>query len=843
MNRREQLSSESDVKWSTSFVFVALTLALGLSFSLISADWLQANNSTTDYALLGLRLLTATGMLVTGFASLLKPSSRSIHASFASCTLLILVNLLAPKSHEILIDSWHFILIAFTKTFFVFSYLSFLLRLLRLNSEWLQRPPLLSYIILSCFAFLGYISQSFVNLEIVSRWLGLGCLLAVAMVPIIVLLATAFYKPLRLDQTSKISSMRLRLPSRDTDVLSLVSFNLSIFSGVAGVAFYSINFYEKNSFVSTSISFIFTEISLIIMSISDLTSYSKKSSQISLIERLANQSIRRFLARHFHQNINSAATIGIKTSNFSIDHDPKGDMQAQLPASIMQLRTEEIRRCITDVLGQLHLHSQQFSEQVIGAIDPELSKRPCVDTLKMFATLYLDAAPLVERRIKGLTSLLPIIDPNMVQVLLPKDLDNLFRRNSWFFFLDFTWIDQYLIDAPRGARYDVRMSPLAPQTRLALFEHLHRGGNVGNHVWLGPSARNRLIQEAPSLSHVIEACPIPDPRGDDEHLMFIIRFEQLIPRLQRYFDLDSMRKAILDFEPKPETMRVIQLLSLQISHAPTLQAILDAVASIGSYQWRGFKEKDQALQLLVSAHTILSSNKFAGVAPLQATAPAYLIAHKQILDTIRKIGYPSQMMHDAQQRKINFRNVDLLCQAASEHDNPRFQEAWLLLSVTDFTRCTTEQRRCTIDLLLSLDHRANLMRHTIVQCKSLDILANLGLSAQEHEYKSIVEAFNRTARWFVQRQVDPDIICLLLDVFMFLKGTGFRHISIESTVAEDLDQHLRALALGTQRRSPILKALQSRWQDIRSGIYSLAVEEQDFISNINELSKDHPKAS
>ena len=61
-------------------------------------------------------------------------------------------------------------------------------------------------------------------------------------------------------------------------------------------------------------------------------------------------------------------------------------------------------------LASLPETSPNEVEMLEGAIDPEPAVRPCIDALKMFACLYLDAGPLVERRIKGLVSLLPIVD-------------------------------------------------------------------------------------------------------------------------------------------------------------------------------------------------------------------------------------------------------------------------------------------------------------------------------------------------------------------------------------------------------------------------------------------------
>src|SRR5690606_4560060 len=138
----------------------------------------------------------------------------------------------------------------------------------------------------------------------------------------------------------------------------------------------------------------------------------------------------------------------------------------------------------------------------------------------------------------------------------PDRLSDLIRRNLWFFHFDYGWIDQHVIHTPRDTRYDVHVATLSSRVRHSMLEHLEKTGGIGNFVWIGPEARDKLLQEAPMLKNIIEPCPIrtEDRHGGpgDERLMFIIKFEQLIPRLQRYFDFDTMRRSILDFEPSPE---------------------------------------------------------------------------------------------------------------------------------------------------------------------------------------------------------------------------------------------------------------------------------------------------
>ena len=150
-------------------------------------------------------------------------------------------------------------------------------------------------------------------------------------------------------------------------------------------------------------------------SFSNVTSLTYEQQQNQMTAKLATFSARRFLRRHADDRQHWAAIVGLKTTNYVIDHDAESKLYAALPTSILQIRSEEIQRCVNDVLGPLNLHNQASSHRVAGAIDPEKSIRPCIDTLKMFACIYLDGGPLVERRFKGLVSLLPIIDPDLAR--------------------------------------------------------------------------------------------------------------------------------------------------------------------------------------------------------------------------------------------------------------------------------------------------------------------------------------------------------------------------------------------------------------------------------------------
>jgi hypothetical protein len=550
-----------------------------------------------------------------------------------------------------------------------------------------------------------------------------------------------------------------------------------------------------------------------VLSFAELALFTGEQKQGSVTARLATASARRFVTRHLSERNSWAATTGLKTSSFMIDHDPDGMLHSELPASVMQIRAEEIQRCISDVLGRTYLHNYVIGHRVFGALDPEQSLRTCVDTLRMFACLYLDAGPLVERRIKGLAALLPIVDPGLAKVMRPKDIGALIRRNLWFFHFDFGWIDQRVIHTPRATRYDVNIASLSSRIRQAMMDYLEKTGGVGNFVWIGPEARDRLLQEAPAMAHVIETCPVNADDGKDEMLMFIIKFEHLIPRLQRYFDLDSMRQSLLDFEPSGESTRLLNLLGLQVAKARSPGELMEVLSSVASVPWRGFREKDNALQLILAAFNRLSELVSPGKSLAESTDPAHRPLHDKILDAVRTVGYPSQMLHAAQVAKIALRDVKLLAEVAVDPSSPRFTEAWLIMSTTDYYRHSESNRRAVLELLKSLPDRPRLGKSRLVQAKAVDALASIGRVTRAEEQPLLDEVAARLGVWLPASGADLDVCCLFLDAQLFLASHLKRELKIEPAVVSALDRHIQLLTNELGTADPQVIAIMSRWQE------------------------------
>src|SRR5690606_17093066 len=130
--------------------------------------------------------------------------------------------------------------------------------------------------------------------------------------------------------------------------------------------------------------------------------------------------------------------------------------------------------------------------------------------------------------------------------------------------------------------------------RIRVFDYLKSKNRIGNFIWIGASARERLLQEAPMLSQIVQAWPVPMGKNE-EHLVFLIKFEELIPRLQKYFGLEEKRAHLQDYEPSQEAVRFLSVVDLQLQNSSNLQSLYQVISALASFPWRGFREKDRAL--------------------------------------------------------------------------------------------------------------------------------------------------------------------------------------------------------------------------------------------------------
>ena len=553
----------------------------------------------------------------------------------------------------------------------------------------------------------------------------------------------------------------------------------------------------------------------------------------SLTSRLASLSAWRFIHRHRSSDTIWATAVGLRTANFTIDHDPTGILEAKVPATLLQIRSDEVQRLVSEMIGSTQVHAYSIGQRVYGALDPEQSVRPLVETLILFTCLYLDATPLVERRIEILTTLLPLVDPGLSKVIDPVQLKLLLRRSHWFFHVDYGWIDQIMVHTPRRTHYDVRLPSLSHQVKAAMLAASGQGS--GHLIWLGAEARDRLLLESPMLRSAIDSKPIvaaapgataasaAGSKGEaGPRELFGLRFEPLIPRLQRYHGLDQTRAALQDYEPSADSLRLIRLLELQVSKAKRPTELLDIVKQLASLPWRGFMEKDHALRVVIQAYQRLGEFLTPGRSlTTEPRTAATDVAIDQLLEAISAIGYPSQVLHRAQLRKQSLRSSEALIRVALSPSHPRFAESWLLLAASDHRRRAETDQRTLLEFIADLGLHPLVARQPLVQVKaieSLGALAGAVLSSKGLAASPLVDrVLGHVARWLAASRPQPDCLSFLLDIVVGLAEIGGHGFRPSPETRLDLQHALNSVLDGLPRQAPAAEALLARWQDLSAG--------------------------
>ncbi|MEN9836172.1 MAG: hypothetical protein RL011_2365, partial [Pseudomonadota bacterium] len=673
-------------------------------------------------------------------------------------------------------------------------------------------------------AAIGLLGRSWLSIETVSHSLPTVRDVVLFLTPIIVLFTMSSGSTIFRSPKLWWESIVTHLPSEDNDAVAwrcllICGIGLSVNLAARMLSAMTLNAEMAKLFSDALETIQLSWLGSIYLNLTNVNSLIIEQRQSKEIARLTTNSARQFLRRHGSDHSSWAAMVGIKTTNYTIDHDVDDQLHAALPVSLLQIRSEEIQRCVNEVLGRLNLHAQASSHRVMGAVDAEKSLHPCIDTLKMFACMYLDAAPRVERRLKGLISLLPIIDPGLARILKPEQFAALISRNKWFFHFDFSWLDQQISNSSSDLKYQVQLSTLSDQTRLAMTEYLEKTGGIGNIVWMGPEARARLLQEAPSMASVIEACPVPrlGPIGSsDELLMFTIKFEQLIPRLQRYFNFDESRSSLIDYEPNAESLRVHRLLAIQLSQAKTADGILSVLSQIKAVPWRGFREKDNALQLILAAHDRLTQLLSPSESLAEAKSKEIKQAHLQLMEAVKIIGYPSQILHSAQMNKIALRDVDRLLAVASNSSDPRFSEAWLVLATADFQRQPKEHRQQILNFINTATSSKALTRDNLIRGKALDAIGGLARSADADELPLVSTALEKMYANFAKNDASIELCCHLLDTHLYIESMNLGRLAISEFTKAAFVNHIADLTIRFGEQNHKIAALQSRWQELET---------------------------
>jgi hypothetical protein len=294
--------------------------------------------------------------------------------------------------------------------------------------------------------------------------------------------------------------------------------------------------------------------------------------------------------------------------------------------------------------------------------------------------------------------------------------------------------------------------------------------------------------------------------------MFTLRFEALIPRLQKHFSLESERRALMDFEPSPSSARMLNLAGLQMTQATSAEEVLSVAEGLASVSWRGFKEKDAALQLVLGAFdrlVALSSS------PNGIKTPG---SDEELRDRLRRIveriGYPSQILHHAQEAKMRLRGMKRLLEAAARPRHARFQEAWVLLATSEMRRYTREDRLSLLQFLAEVPRTGILARQELVRAKAIEALAGAAREASGGDTELLRTVVDAYLGWAARDGFGVELCLLLIDTLTFIES----HLGRRLEVSPEVKEVFARLVAQNYARGGEGRVLRERWLAFDQGL-------------------------
>lgn len=522
---------------------------------------------------------------------------------------------------------------------------------------------------------------------------------------------------------------------------------------------------------------------------------------------LVSNQAKRFITRYYNQTHHST-TVGLRTANFMIDHDPQESMKALFPSYVVRTRQDQVRRMIRDIMSDALFDDRVVANQIYGAIDPEGSIRSCTDILLMFTTIFIDGIPMLERRLKNLARLLPILDEDLAEEMTPDSLESHFRSIQWFFHLDFDWIDQHMTNTCYRTDYEVSIDNIRLRDRQQIISIFEKHKLMGNFIWISERARDRITMEAPYLATIIEAWPISlkNDHSDkvEDSVIFLIKFDQLIPRLQKYYSLEATREKLRYFDPSTESRKLLNIIELEIQQAGSIKKILDVISLIDSYPWHGYQEKDLALDLVLKAQKKQISSGFESEKEEQYFT-------KSLVTAIRNIGYPSQEIHRAHQEKMRIREVDIIRKTLTSTKSDRFSEAWMLIATTQPGIYSKKEIVLLLETINKVCKDKSYYKNQIIVQKISEAYFNLTQELSREEIPLIQETCDNIASYLIHSEASPDIFCFFIDGKVFLESNMKTDLTLQQETLDQMQLFFSQIYDKNNSNTHIVSSLSMRW--------------------------------
>ena len=815
-----------------SFLIIALT-ASSLFFVLSSTNSVESMFTfrenwiyTSSFAMLSCLLAFTT--LVSMIASSSHPERSRVYANSFFCSSLSLLLALAELIflYANIDPNLFYFFNLIISTALVYNITQILLILLKISGDWstyisIAHSALAFFLNIKIDEDLRYggINEALLVLGIQSHAL-------IAATPITVFLLTYFVTNFRLEPTHVIGSIisRFNFNQRENSftfsffTILAVEILLTLGGLVLLLVFYDDSILPQQANLHLPLSQLYLAwIPTFALTLHYMRKdYNENRKNISIATLVSSQA-KRFLLRYHQNNRLWSTTVGLQTATFIVDHDPDKSIEAAFPSYISQFRQNQIEVIKKIALDDLLLNESVLGSQMYGSIDSEISKRPCVDTLLTLTTLQLDGIAAIEKRLKMFASLFPIIDPDLATRITSKSIEQHLSRNYWFLFLDYAWIDQSISQRQNTHQYQVSMFDVYMKNRLGIIEILKQHKTEGHLIWLSARAKNRLLMEAPYLSAIIKKWESPKINQNIEIDMFTISFEDLIPRLQKYYNLDLYRDRLRYYEPSQESQRITRVIHSEMKNILGTKGVIQILGTISNFAWQGFYEKDLALGLVLEVYEIymtFSHDDTEG------------IIKNKFIETVENIGYPCQDLFSAHQIKMQIREVDNINAICTRTKHPRFTEAWSLLStINTKERYSNESLIRLMNILEKVFSQPQAIKAKIVIDKAAIAWLNIAQSLQfsKSELELTERILNKMIKFYVTQPNPADNLALLIDGRVYLKEEKNIHINLSYESIDLLSQYINRLRSTKSNNLTELTTIKPRWDLIQS-------EYKDYLS-------------
>lgn len=496
----------------------------------------------------------------------------------------------------------------------------------------------------------------------------------------------------------------------------------------------------------------------------------------------------------------NASWIGMKTAVLLIDHDPHEECRLHLPALLYRARQLQCEQIVQRTFSKSILSQSAAGSQLSLALDPRATASPCVEALTIMSVIYIDGLSLVERRLKNLVNLLPLLDPEMATSLNTMELESIFSRLQGFFHLDYSWIDQSRDE--NKSQLDIRLEHLNARQRQRVLMQLSNSQWLGNFIWISDAAREQIRLESPYLMNAIERLPIKIEHQSGkiiEAAIFLIKYENLIPRLQHYYNFDEIRSRLSPLPMATETINFVQSIEEDMNAAMGFNAYQKLLHEIRNYEWQGFQAKDQALDLVMRTMAFATQQELAGKIREQDALELKMLARR----AIHEIGYPSQDFHIEHLHKIELRQIQELQRICLDRSQARFEEAWLILASLPTKGMENGLALKILSIIKSATLNIDLKTDSFIVGKAIETFFALARAMPESNESELVQTLNLLADILVADRWEPEMLISFLDKKVSLdlfKGHNFHLYDDvlnrwERTIQSYKDEHPNGISL------------------------------------------------